>query len=86
MTCTWDLKGPVDYSTEACKAYHTLNERNDMLHGNVVLENSASMTYILMALFRYLSNTVHYGNELLVLEIGAVGLHKLHQEVVLLMN
>lgn len=30
---------PVDYSNDSCKAYHTLvNERNDLLHGNVVID------------------------------------------------
>ena len=30
---------PVDYSAPACAAYHSLvNDRNDLLHGNVVLE------------------------------------------------
>lgn len=29
----------VDYSSEACRKYHTLvNERNDLLHGNVVID------------------------------------------------
>lgn len=38
MTCV-GFERPVDYAHEACKAYHSLvNERNDMLHGNVVLE------------------------------------------------
>ena len=30
---------PIDFTHEACKHYHTLmNERNDLLHGNVVVE------------------------------------------------
>lgn len=30
---------PVDYASAECRAYHTLvNERNDLLHGNVVLD------------------------------------------------
>jgi hypothetical protein len=29
----------VDYSSDACKAYHSLvNERNDLLHGNLVID------------------------------------------------
>lgn len=32
------FKQRVDYSNEACRRYHTLvNERNDLLHGNVVI-------------------------------------------------
>lgn len=30
---------PVDYADDACRRYHSLvNERNDLLHGNVVIE------------------------------------------------
>ena len=30
---------PVDYASDPCRAYHSLvNERNDLLHGNVVIE------------------------------------------------
>lgn len=30
---------PIDYSSDPCRAYHSLvNERNDLLHGNVVIE------------------------------------------------
>jgi hypothetical protein len=33
------FKQPVDYASDACKRYHTLvNERNDLLHGNVVID------------------------------------------------
>ena len=33
------FKTPVDYSAEPCKKYHTLvNERNDLLHGNVAID------------------------------------------------
>lgn len=33
------FKQHVDYGSDACKRYHTLvNERNDLLHGNVVIE------------------------------------------------
>ena len=38
MTCIGFAK-PVDYTSPECKSYHSLvNERNDLLHGNVVLE------------------------------------------------
>jgi len=33
------FKQPVDFTIEACKRFHTLmNERNDLLHGNVVID------------------------------------------------
>lgn len=36
--CT-GFKSDIDYSHEFCRRYHTLvNERNDLLHGNVVIE------------------------------------------------
>ena len=36
------FKQPVDYTNEQCKAFHSLmNERNDLLHGNVEVEKLA---------------------------------------------
>ena len=33
------FKADIDYSNEACRRYHSLvNERNDLLHGNVVVD------------------------------------------------
>jgi len=38
INCT-GFKQQVDYSSEACKKFHSLiNNRNDLLHGNVVIE------------------------------------------------
>jgi hypothetical protein len=38
VTCIGFAK-QIDYASSECKAYHTLvNERNDLLHGNVVIE------------------------------------------------
>ena len=38
LNCTGFVT-PVDYSSQACKEYHAIvNERNDLLHGNVSIE------------------------------------------------
>lgn len=81
VTCVGFAKAP-DYSDDACKAYHTLvNERNDLLHGNVVPD-------------KLKFNEVHFNGTVPVfksyrslwersigVEIGAVGLHRLQHEV-----
>lgn len=81
MTCVGFAK-PIDYGCSECKAYHSLvNERNDLLHGNVVLE-------------KLKFNEVYFDDKVPVfkeyrsmwersvgVEIGAVGLHRLEQEV-----
>lgn len=81
MTCV-GFASPVDYTSPACKAYHTLvNERNDLLHGNVVLEK-----------LRF--NDVYFDERVPVfkeyrtmweravgVEINAVGLQRLSEEV-----
>ncbi|HEX7857346.1 MAG TPA: hypothetical protein VF503_26995 [Sphingobium sp.] len=81
MTCVGFERKP-DYSHDACKAYHTLvNERNDLLHGNVVPE-------------KLKFNEVHFSGKVPIfksyrslweravgVEIGAVGLHRLQHEM-----
>ena len=72
----------MDYSHPACKEYHSLvNERNDLLHGNVVLEKLQFNEV-------YFSGTVPVFKEYRSLwersvgvDIQAVGLHKLTTEV-----
>ena len=81
MTCI-GFEGPVDYSTEACKAYHTLvNERNDMLHGNVVLEKLRFNDLYFNGTVPIFKQYRSLWERTVGVEIGAVGLHKLHQEV-----
>jgi hypothetical protein len=81
MTCIGFAK-PVDYASPACKAYHGLvNERNDLLHGNVVLEKLRFNEV-------YFDGNVPVFNEYrsmwersVGVEIEAVGLHRLANEV-----
>lgn len=81
LTCVGFDK-PVDYAHNACKAYHTMvNERNDLLHGNVVLEKLKFNEV-------YFNGRVPVFNEYrsmwersVGVEIGAVGLHRLSHEV-----
>lgn len=81
MTCIGFAK-PIDFTSPECKAYHSLvNDRNDLLHGNVVLEK-----------LRF--NEVYFDDKVPVfkeyrsmwersvgVEIQAVGLHRLADEV-----
>jgi hypothetical protein len=81
MTCI-GFEKPIDYASSQCKAYHSLvNERNDLLHGNVVLEKLKFNEV-------YFDGTVPVFNEYrsmwkrtVGVEIDAVGLHRLEKEV-----
>jgi len=81
MTCV-GFDRPVDYADPACKSYHTLvNERNDLLHGNVVLEKLRFYEV-------YFDGTVPVFKEYrsmwersVGVEINSVGLHRLATEV-----
>ena len=81
MTCVGFAK-PVDYASAECKAYHSLvNERNDLLHGNVVLEKLRFNEV-------YFDGKVPVFNEYrsmwersVGIEIYAVGLNRLAEEV-----
>jgi hypothetical protein len=81
MTCV-GFERPVDYTSDACKAYHTLvNERNDMLHGNVVLEKLRFNDLYFNGTVPIFKQYRSLWERTVGVEIGAVGLHKLKQEV-----
>lgn len=81
MTCV-GFEKPVDYASEACKAYHTLvNERNDMLHGNVVLEKIRFNDLYFNGTVPVFKQYRSLWERTVGVEIDAVGLRKLHQEV-----
>lgn len=81
MTCV-GFESQVDYKHAAFKAYHTLvNQRNDLLHGNVVLE-SLKFNEV------YFSGRVpifkHYRSlweRTVGVDIQSVGLHRLANEI-----
>ena len=81
MTCV-GFERPVDYSTPACKAYHTLvNERNDLLHGNVVLDKLRFNDVYFNGKVPVFKTYRSMWDRSVGVEISAVGLHRLEEEV-----
>ena len=59
------FKQQVDYSMQACKDYHSLvNDRNDLLHGNIVIGKLKFNDLYFLERFRYFKNTPVCGNAL----------------------
>lgn len=72
----------VDYSHEFCKAYHTLvNERNDLLHGNVVLEKLKFNEVYFNGSVPVFKQYRPMWERSVGVDIQAVGLHRLEKEV-----
>jgi hypothetical protein len=81
MTCVGFGK-PVDYAAPECKAYHTLvNERNDLLHGNVVLEKLAFNEVYFHGTIPIFKEYRSMWERTVGVEIEAVGLQRLSTEV-----
>lgn len=81
MTCLGFAK-PIDYSSPQCKAYHSLvNERNDLLHGNVVLEKLRFNEVYFHGKVPIFNEYRSMWERSVGVEIEAVGLHRLSDEV-----
>lgn len=81
MTCA-GFGSPVEYSHEACKAYHTLvNERNDLLHGNVVLEKLKFNEVYFNGKVPVFKKYRSMWERSVDVDIRAVGLHRLAGEI-----
>ncbi|GGY69852.1 hypothetical protein [Pseudoduganella albidiflava] len=81
MTCV-GFEKPIDYTTSQCKAYHSLvNERNDLLHGNVVLEKLKFNDVYFNGKVPIFSEYRSMWKRTVGVEIDAVGLHRLEKEV-----
>jgi hypothetical protein len=81
MTCIGFAK-PVDYSSPECKAYQTLvNERNDLLHGNVVMEKLKFNEVNFHGKVPIFNEYRSMWERSIGVEINAVGLHRLSNEV-----
>lgn len=81
LTCV-GFKRPVDYSHEFCKAYHTLvNERNDLLHGNVVLDKLKFNEVLFNGRVPVFKQYRSMWERSVGVEIQSVGLHRLEREV-----
>lgn len=81
MTCS-GFATPVDYQHAACKAYHSMvNERNDLLHGNVVLEKLRFNEVFFNDRVPVFKQYRSLWQRSVGVEIESVGLHRLHKEV-----
>lgn len=81
MTCVGFAK-PVDYASPECKAYQSLvNERNDLLHGNVVLEKLRFNEVFFAGKVPVFKTYRSMWERTVGVEINAVGLHRLAGEI-----
>lgn len=81
MTCN-GFEKPVDYAHDACKAYHSLvNERNDLLHGNVVLEKLKFNEVYFNGRVPVFKEYRSLWERSVGVDIRAVGLHRLAIEI-----
>lgn len=72
----------VDYSSDQCKAYHTLvNERNDLLHGNVVIEKLKFSEVYFVGKVPVFKEYKTMWERTVGVDVEAVGLHRLQNEV-----
>lgn len=71
-----------DYSTEVCRRYHSLvNERNDLLHGNVVIDKLKFSDVYFLGKVPVFKEYRTLWQRSLGVEMGAVGLMALHAEL-----
>jgi len=76
------FSSPVDYRSGPCKAYHTLvNERNDLLHGNVVLEKLKFSEVYFVGTIPIFKEYRSMWERTVGVDVEAVGLHRLQNEV-----
>ena len=81
MTCN-GFKQSIDYAHESCKAYHSLvNERNDLLHGNVVLDKLKFNEVYFNGKVPVFKQYRSMWERSVGVEIQSVGLHRLEKEV-----
>ena len=81
MTCM-GFESQVDYKHAAFKAYHVLvNERNDLLHGNVVLEKLKFNEVYFSGRVPIFKHYRSLWERTVGVDIQAVGLHRLASEV-----
>jgi hypothetical protein len=77
----------IDYSNDVCKAYHSLvNERNDLLHGNVVLEKLRFNEVFFNGKVPVFKQYRSMWERSIGVEIQSVGLHRLEHEVEIINN
>lgn len=73
---------PVDYASPECRAYHSLvNERNDLLHGNVVLEKLKFNEVFFHGRVPVFKTYRSMWERAVGVEVEAVGLQRLAEEI-----
>ncbi|PTT90479.1 hypothetical protein DBR42_05765 [Pelomonas sp. HMWF004] len=81
LTCV-GFRTPVDYKHAAFKAYHSLvNERNDLLHGNVVLDKLKFNEVYFNGRVPVFKQYRSLWERTVGVDIQAVGLHRLAHEI-----
>ena len=81
MTC-FGFESQVDYKHAAFKAYHTLvNERNDLLHGNVVLDKLKFNEVYFRGRVPIFKHYRSLWERTVGVDIESVGLHRLANEI-----
>ncbi|MDZ4129181.1 MAG: hypothetical protein U1E02_34160 [Hydrogenophaga sp.] len=86
ITCI-GFETQVDYKHAAFKAYHTLvNERNDLLHGNVVLEKLKFNEVYFSGRIPVFKQYRSLWERTVGVDIQAVGLHRLANEIQIVDN
>jgi hypothetical protein len=76
------FKHPIDYSAEPCARYHSLvNERNDLLHGNVTIDKLSFNELYFMGKVPIFQQYRSMWERSVGVEVGASGLAKLRDEV-----
>ena len=73
---------PVDYANDACRRYHSLvNERNDLLHGNVSPEKQSFNEVCFMGNVPIFREYRSLWQRTIAVDSEAVGIPRLHAEV-----
>ena len=77
----------VDYSSDACKNFHRLiNERNDLLHGNVVPEKQKFNEVFFLGRVPIFKEYRSLWDRTIAVSAKAVGLSQLHSEIETVVN
>lgn len=72
----------VDYSNPICKRFHTLiNERNDLLHGNVVPEKNKFNEVYFLGRIPVFTEYRSFWDRTIAVDSSAVGLERLQSEI-----
>lgn len=81
ITC-FGFKQMPDYTSDACRKYHSLvNERNDLLHGNVVIDKLKFNEVFFAGKIPIFKTYRSWWERSMGVELAAVGFDQLHDDV-----